>query len=76
MATFVNQAKSASPTFLTILRHGTAARIIDIQDNTFNDVIFLDGTLVRDATFNQLIDIVWDNMAKSASPTFVDITRS
>lgn len=75
MATFVNQSRNIA-TFKGIIRHGTDPRILDIQDLTFNDVLFEDGTQLKDATFAQLVDQVWTNINKSASPVFTNQTRN
>lgn len=58
MSTLILTAKDiASMTFP--VRHGKDPVLSDIQNLTFNDVIFPDGSLVKDVTFNQLANQVW-----------------
>ena len=76
MAIFTNASKSASPTFKTILRKGTDPRIVDIENLTFTDQPFLDGTELKDLTFDQLANQVYVNQSKSSAPTFNNETRN
>lgn len=75
MAVFSNTAKTASPTFIAILRHGAAARLLELENTRFTDIIFADGTELRNATFAQLVELAWANTAKSADPSFSNTTR-
>lgn len=74
MATFTNQSKNSS-TFLKLLRHGNDPRIVDLENTTFNDVVFSDGTILKDVTFAQLADQVWAKVTKNTS-TFANISRN
>ena len=76
MATFTSTNKSTSPTYQNTLRRGRDTVLADIQNLTFEDEIFSDGTKVKDATFDQFQDQVWTNTNKSASPTFTNTTRN
>ena len=69
MATFTNQSKNSS-TFKNVLRRGTETILNDISDFTFTDVIFADGTQLKDITFEELVAQVWANVAKSSAPTW------
>lgn len=75
MATFVNQSRNVA-TFKGVIRHGTDPRILDMEDLTFEDVLFADGTLVKNATFAQLQNQVWANIIKSSPPSFSNATRN
>lgn len=76
MATWTNTNKSTSPSFLQYLKHGSATRLSELANFTFNDVVFPDGTILKDVTFDQLVDVVWTNISKSASPSFSNVTRN
>lgn len=73
---FSNTNKSSAPVFQDTLRKGRATIIADVQNLTFNDPMFSDGQLVKDVTFDQLVDTVWTNNNKSASPTFTETVRN
>ena len=62
--------------FLNFLRHANSTRLAELANFTFNDVIFADGTILKNVTFDQLVDQVWANVSKSASPTFTNATRN
>lgn len=47
------------------VRHGKDPVIQDVQNLTFNDQIFSDGTLVKDATFNQMSNAAWTSPNKN-----------
>ena len=74
--TWTNQSKSATPSFLNYLKRGSATRLAELADFTFESVVFPDGTVLRDLTFNDLVDQVWANTGKSASPTFTNQSKS
>jgi len=59
-----SQSKSVTP-FTRFLRHGKEPLISDLEDYTFESVIFPDGTQLKDVTFAELGDIVWANISKS-----------
>lgn len=67
---FANGTKHDSD-FTYYLRHGHEPLIgdtgdhQDIGDKTFDDVAFLDGTLVADTTFDTLTDQAWSNASKN-----------
>ncbi|KKR69699.1 MAG: hypothetical protein UU10_C0007G0005 [Parcubacteria group bacterium GW2011_GWF1_40_6] len=75
MAVFTNQSKN-SATFLNFLRHGKETVINDIANFTFNDVVFPDGTQLKDVTFNDLVEQVWANINKSSTPIFTNATKN
>lgn len=66
MATFTNQSKNNS-TFKKFFRHGKEPRVEELADFVFTDVIFEDGTQLKDVTFAQLQDIIWANQSKNSS---------
>jgi hypothetical protein len=66
--------KNAS-TFLNFLRHGKETVLNDIADFKFTDVIFDDGTVLKDVTFEQLANTVWSLVSKN-SATFTNETRN
>ena len=76
MATFVNSSKSTTPAFLNYLRRGEATRLSELADFTFESVVFPDGTVLKDLTFADLVDQIWANTGKSASPTFTNQNKS
>ena len=65
---FSNVSKNVS-TFLNFLRHGKKPLVGGLgellADYTFESVVFLDGTQLKNVTFEQLTDIVWTNVSKS-----------
>jgi hypothetical protein len=74
MATLTLTSKDiASMTFP--VRHGKDPVIAEIENLTFNDVIFPDGTLVKDVTFNQLANQVW-TFANRTNATLTFPTKS
>lgn len=75
MATLINQNKNTS-IFFNTLRHGKETILNDLANFTFTDVVFSDGTQLKDITFDQLVEQVWSNINKSASPTFSNTTRN
>ena len=75
MTTFVNQTKNTS-TWIEKLRHGKETILNDIANMTFTDVIFEDGTLLKDITFAQLVEQLWTKLDKSTSPTWTKPTRN
>jgi hypothetical protein len=42
------------------IKQGVDPRLIDMKDFTFNDVILPDGTALKDMTFAEFQDMVWD----------------
>lgn len=74
MATFTNQSKNSASwsnlskntsVFKNILKHGNASLLNDLANFTFEDVIFADGTKVKDITFADLTQQVWTNITKN-----------
>ena len=61
---FSNVSKNVS-TFLNFLRHGKEPLVGELADYTFESVVFVDGTKLKNVTFEQLTDIVWTNVNKS-----------
>lgn len=74
MSVFVNQSKNQS-VFMDILRYGKETLIRDLENTTFNDVVFTDGTMLKDLTFNQLTEQIWANLNKNQS-TFSNVAKS
>ena len=62
---FSNVSKNTAPTFLNYLRHGKEPLVGELADYTFESIVFMDGTQLKDVTFEQLTDIVWTNVNKS-----------
>lgn len=74
MATFINQSKNTTSwsnvskntaTFKNILKHGNANLLSDLANFTFEDVIFTDGTKLKDVSFADLTQQVWTNITKN-----------
>ncbi len=61
---FSNVSKNVSA-FLNFLRHGKEPLVGELADYTFESVVFVDGTKLKNVTFEQLTDIVWTNVNKS-----------
>lgn len=47
------------------MRHGKDPQLAEIADFTFNDVVFSDGSVLKDVTFEQLGNVVWSLVNKS-----------
>ena len=75
MATWTNQSKNTS-TFRMLLRHGNEKLLSELESFTFEDVVFPDGTQLKDVTFDELTAIVWANINKSSAPTWVNQNKS
>ncbi len=71
---FTNQTKNTSA-FLNILKHGNESLLSDLANFTFEDVVFSDGTKLKDVTFDQLVGQVWNNLSKSSS-VFINQNKS
>ena len=71
---FTNQTKNTS-IFQRIIAHGRATLLSDIADFTFNDVVFPDGTQLKDVRFDQLVDAVWAKQSKNVA-TFTNQTKN
>ena len=70
MTTWVNESKNSS-TFLNHFRHGRdLSSMNDLANFKFTDVVFDDGTQLKDVTFAELVDTVWTKLDKSADPTW------
>jgi hypothetical protein len=57
-------SKSAVSPLSQFLRHGKEPTMADLANFTFESVIFADGTKVKDITFEQLSDVVWNLTTK------------
>jgi len=66
MATFTTPSKSTS-VFKTLLAHGKATILNDIANVKFTDVVFNDGTQLKDVTFAQLVDAAWSKQNKNSA---------
>lgn len=71
---FTNQLKSTS-VFKNFLKHGNATILNDIANFTFTDVVFADGTQLKDIKFSDLVAQVWTNVSKN-SATFTNANKS
>ena len=74
MTTFTNESKNSSSasnetksssSFSKFLRHGKEPLMSDLENYTFQSVIFMDGTVLENVTFEQLGNIVWSNVSKN-----------
>ena len=74
MATFTNQTKN-STVFQNLLARGKATILKDIEDLTFESVVFSDGTQLKDVTFSELIIQVWTLQTKN-STTYSNQSKS
>ena len=75
MAIYTNKNRN-SASFKPTARHGRDIIIGDVANLTFEDPMFLDGTLVKDATFEQMQQQVWANKAKSNEAGWTNKTRN
>jgi hypothetical protein len=74
MTTFTNTNKNSvvstantsknSTSFLNILKHEEQT-LETLANFTFESVVFADGTLLKNITFDQLVGTVWSNLNKS-----------
>lgn len=74
MAIFTNETRH-NTTFKTYLRHGKEPTVGELALFTFEDVIFEDGTQLKNVTFEQLQNIIWSNQSKNTT-TFTNENRS
>jgi len=74
MATWANDTKKTS-TFQNILRHGSATLLSDLENFTFESVVFPSGKQLKDVTFADLVNQVWSNVSKNSS-TFTNVSKS
>ena len=64
MSSFTMQTKNTG-TFEMIVAHGKATLLNDIKDLKFTDVVFEDGTQLKDVTFAQLVNASWAFQTKN-----------
>lgn len=62
---YSNNSKNSS-TFTQNLRHGKEPSMSDLENYTFQSVVFDSGETLEDITFAELQDIVWTNINKSS----------
>ncbi len=74
MATFTQQSKNTA-VFKQILKHGNATLMSELANFTFEDVVFADGTKLKDITFADLVTQVWTQVSKN-SATFTNQTKN
>ena len=79
MATFSLQSKNYA-TFLKFLRHGSGRLIEDmlmneLADYTFDDIVFEDGTQLKNLTFLDVVALQWTNATKNTA-TLVLATKN
>ena len=74
MTTFTNTSNNSSSatnesknsaSFSKFLRHGKEPLVSDLENYTFQSVVFMDGTVLENVTFEQLGNIVWSNVSKN-----------
>lgn len=73
MITVTTQNKIEA-TLKLYIKQGVDPKLYDMQNLTFNDVLLPDGTLVKDATFQQLQNIIWSYAAKNPT-TLTDVQK-
>lgn len=66
MATFTNQTKNTA-SFLNQIAKGKATLLRDLENVKFTDVVFADGTVLQDVTFDQLVAQVFTNVTKNTA---------
>ena len=74
MSHFTLQTKN-STVFQNLLARGKATILKDIEDLTFESVVFSDGTQLKDVTFSELITQVWALQTKN-STTYSNQSKS
>lgn len=62
---YSNNSKNSS-TFTQYLRHGKEPSMSDLENYTFQSVVFDSGETLEDITFAELQNIVWTNINKSS----------
>ena len=62
----INRNTSTSTFFL---RHGKEPLMSELENYTFESVIFADGTQLQDVTFDQLTSAVWTLVNRNSSTT-------
>lgn len=73
MLAFTNQTKNPT-TLKRFIKAGVDPSLSDMANLTFNDVLLADGTLVKDATFQQLQNTSWSKQSKNPS-TLTNATK-
>ena len=63
-ASWSNASKNTA-TFKNIIKHGNATLLSDLENFTFEDVVFADGTKLKDITFAELTATIWTNLTKN-----------
>lgn len=63
-STSTNESKNTT-TFKDFLRHGKEPLMSELENYTFQDVVFEDGTIMENVTFLELANQVWTNINKS-----------
>lgn len=62
--TWTNQTKNISD-FKMWLKHGNETILKDLENFIFNDVVFPDGKILKDLTFEDLQTQVWNFISKA-----------
>ncbi len=65
MATFSNQNKNTSPTYLNVQKHGENQVIADVGSYTFEDVMFLNDKLTSESRIDEFYEQSWSNQNKN-----------
>ena len=77
MATFTNNTRN-SASFTNQSKGLKAVKnflMSEFEDTTFDEVVLSDGTQLKNATFEDLIDVVWASQSKN-SATFTNNSQS
>jgi hypothetical protein len=74
MATWTPINKNQA-TFVNFLRHATEPTLAELASFTFESVVFQDGTQLKDVTFDELTEQVWNLQSKNPA-TFTNQSRN
>lgn len=65
------------PSSVTLyLRHGTEPTLATLENYTFQTVVFLDGTIMENVTFDQLAEAVWTLQTRNGPSAVTLQTRN
>lgn len=71
-----NTPTKNTSTLKNILKHGSDTLLRDLADFKFTDVIFNDGVQLKDITFEELTEKVWNNVSRNSTGTFTNKSKS
>lgn len=69
----INRNTSTTSFFL---RHGKEPLISDLENYTFDSVVFASGEMLKDVTFDELTAAVWNLVNKSSSSPITLVNRN